>query len=267
MLKTRILTAAVLIGLLLVVLLWLPPWATWVAMTAAVLAGAWEWSAFLRLRKIPARLLYVALVAVCLPILWQLAQYASARLAILAVALLWWVVALLWVIIAPQRVAAWSAGLAGILALAPAWMALVRLRVDVPAGAQWVLFALCLVWAADIGAYVAGRSFGRVKLAPQVSPGKTWEGVAGGLVFAALVALWGSRWFAVPVWQFVSLCLIVVAFSIVGDLTESLLKRFAGLKDSGTLFPGHGGVMDRIDSLTSAMPVLLLGLVELGVAR
>ena len=91
--------------------------------------------------------------------------------------------------------------------------------------------------------------------------------MAGGLVFAALVALWGSRWFAVPMLQFVFLCLIVVAFSIVGDLTESLLKRFAGLKDSGTLFPGHGGVMDRIDSLTSAMPVLLLGLVALGVAR
>ena len=267
MLKTRILTAAVLVGLLLVVLLWLPPWATWIAMTAAVLAGAWEWSAFLRLRSLPARVLYVALIAACLPILWQLAQHASMGPLILVVALLWWVVAMLWVIIAPHRVTAWSAGLAGILALAPAWMALVRLRVEVAAGAQWVLFALCLVWAADIGAYVAGRSFGRVKLAPQVSPGKTWEGVAGGLVFAALVALWGSRWFAVPVLQFVCLCLIVVAFSIVGDLTESMLKRFAGLKDSGTLFPGHGGVMDRIDSLTSAMPVLLLGLMQLGVAR
>ena len=266
MLKTRILTAAVLVGLLLVVLLCLPPWATWIAMTAAVLAGAWEWSAFLRLQKIPGRILYVALVAACLPVLWQLAQNTSTRRLVLLVALLWWVVALLWVIIAPRRVAAWSAGLAGVLALAPAWMALVRLRVDVPRGAQWVLFALCLVWAADIGAYVAGRSFGRVKLAPQVSPGKTWEGVAGGLLFAALVALWGSWWFAVPVLQFVPLCLAVVAFSIVGDLTESLLKRFAGLKDSGTLFPGHGGVMDRIDSLTSAMPVLLLGLMQMGVA-
>jgi phosphatidate cytidylyltransferase len=146
-------------------------------------------------------------------------------------------------------------------------VALVRLRIDVPRGAQWLLFALCLVWAADIGAYFAGRSFGRVRLAPLVSPGKTWEGVLGGLLLAALVALWGSRWFAVPVLPFVALCLVVVAFSIVGDLTESLLKRFAGLKDSGTLFPGHGGVMDRIDSLTSALPVLLLGLVVLGVAR
>jgi phosphatidate cytidylyltransferase len=266
-LRTRIITAAVLIGLLLVIILWLPPLATVVAMTVLLLAGAWEWSAFLKLRTISGRALYVALIAACLPVLWQLTVAEPARSGVLAVALAWWVLALLWVLFAPRRAAAWSAALAGLLALAPAWVAMVRLRVDVPRGAQWVLFALCLVWAADIGAYVAGRSFGRVKLAPLVSPGKTWEGVAGGLLFAALVALWGSRWFAVPVGQFVPLCLVVVGFSIVGDLTESLLKRFAGLKDSGTLFPGHGGVMDRIDSLTSAMPVLLLGLVALGVAR
>jgi phosphatidate cytidylyltransferase len=266
-LKTRILTAAVLIGLLLIVLLWLPPWATVVAVTALILAGAWEWSAFLKLHSLPGRVLYVAVVAACLPLLWQLTSAEPARLAVLCLALLWWLVALLWVVFAPGRATAWSAALAGLLALTPAWVAMVRLRVDVARGEQWVLFALCLVSAADIGAYFAGRSFGRTKLAPQVSPGKTWEGALGGLVLAALVALWGSRWFAVPMLQLVPLCLGVVAFSIVGDLTESLLKRFAGLKDSGTLFPGHGGVMDRIDSLTSAMPLLLLGLLVLGVAR
>lgn len=267
MLKTRIITAAVLIGLLLIVLLWLPPLATKLAMTAVVLAGAWEWSAFLKLRSLPGRLLYVVVVAACLATLWQLTLAQPACLLVLVVALAWWVIALLWVIFAPRHAAAWSAGLAGLLALAPAWVAIVRLREDVPRGEQWLLFALCLVWAADVGAYFAGRSFGRVKLAPQVSPGKTWEGVVGGLVFAALVALFGSQWFAVPMIRLVPLCLCVVAFSIVGDLTESLLKRFAGLKDSGTLFPGHGGVMDRIDSVTSAMPVLVLGLLALGVAR
>jgi phosphatidate cytidylyltransferase len=266
-LRTRVITAAVLIALLLVVLLWLPPFATMIAMTVVVLAGAWEWSAFLRLPSVPGRIAYVLAIAACLPVLWQLTLAAPARLMVLVVALIWWVVALLWVVFAPRRAAAWSAGCAGILALAPAWVAMVRLRVDVPHGEQWVLFSLCLVWAADVGAYFAGRSFGRVKLAPQVSPGKTWEGVLGGMALAALVALWGSRWFAVPMLQLLPLCLVVVAFSIVGDLTESLLKRFAGLKDSGTLFPGHGGVMDRIDSVTSAMPILLLGLVVLGVAR
>jgi phosphatidate cytidylyltransferase len=266
-LKTRIITAAVLIGLLLVVILWLPPVATKVAMTAVVLAGAWEWSAFLRLQALPGRVAYVCVVAACLAALWRLTLAEPACLLLLLVALGWWVAALLWVVFAPRRAASWSAAVAGLLALAPAWVALVRLRIDVPRGAQWLLFALCLVWAADIGAYFAGRSFGRVRLAPLVSPGKTWEGVLGGLLLAALVALWGSRWFAVPMVPFVALCLGVVAFSIVGDLTESLLKRFAGLKDSGTLFPGHGGVMDRIDSLTSALPLLLLGLVVMGVAR
>ena len=267
MLRTRIITAAVLIGLLLIVILWLPPIATKIAMTVVVLAGACEWSAFLKLQRVPARLLYVCVVGACLAGLWQLTLAQPACVLLLIVALVWWVAALLWVVFAPRRAASWSAALAGLLALAPAWVALVRLRIDVPRGAQWLLFAMCLVWAADVGAYFAGRSFGRVKLAPLVSPGKTWEGVAGGLAFAALVALWGSYWFGVPVLPFVPLCLGVVAFSIVGDLTESLLKRFAGLKDSGTLFPGHGGVMDRIDSLTSALPLLLLGLVILGVAR
>ncbi|HEV2702840.1 MAG TPA: phosphatidate cytidylyltransferase, partial [Steroidobacteraceae bacterium] len=225
MLKTRVITAAVLIGLLLVVLLWLPPVATKIAMTAVVLAGAWEWSAFLKLQHLAVRLVYVAAVAACLALLWQLTLAQPQCRLLLLVALAWWVIALLWVIFAPRRAAPWSAGLAGVLALTPAWLAMVRLRMDVPRGEQWLLFALCLVWAADIGAYFAGHAFGRIKLAPQVSPGKTWEGVLGGMALAAVVALGGSRWFAVPVLQLLPLCLGVVAFSIVGDLTESLLKR------------------------------------------
>ena len=113
----------------------------------------------------------------------------------LAVAVAWWVVALLWVTLAPRRVAPWSAALAGVLALVPAWLALVRLRLALPHGAQWVLFALVLVWVADIGAFFCGRRFGRVPLAPQVSPGKTWEGALGGLAVSALVALAGAPGF------------------------------------------------------------------------
>jgi phosphatidate cytidylyltransferase len=143
-------------------------------------------------------------------------------------------------------------------------MALSRL-VDFDRGPKWVLFALVLIWAADIGAFFVGRRFGRTRLAPNVSPGKTWEGVVGGLVASALVAALGSGLFGQPPLWFVPLCLAVVAFSIVGDLTESLLKRFAGLKDSGSLFPGHGGVMDRIDSVTGAAPILLFVLIKLGV--
>jgi phosphatidate cytidylyltransferase len=128
------------------------------------------------------------------------------------------------------------------------------------------LFAFVLVWVADIGAFFVGRRYGRLRLAPNVSPGKTWEGVLGGVALGAIVALLGASWFRVPAEVFVPLCLAVVGFSVVGDLTESLLKRFAGVKDSGTLFPGHGGVMDRIDSVTGAAPVLLFGLIALGVA-
>jgi phosphatidate cytidylyltransferase len=266
MLRTRIITAAVLIAVLISVVLWLPPVATTVALTAIVLAGAWEWSAFLRTRRISSRTLYVVAVAVLLPLIWQLTAAPPGREIVLAIAVLWWIVALLWVIFAPRRASRWSAALAGLLALVPAWMALMRLRLDVPRGAQWMLFVLILVWMADIGAFFVGRRFGKMRLAPSVSPGKTWEGVLGGACVSAFVAIAGSGWFGVPLVVFVPLCLAAVGFSVVGDLTESLLKRFAGIKDSGTLFPGHGGVMDRIDSVTGAAPVLFFGLLALGVA-
>jgi phosphatidate cytidylyltransferase len=261
----RIATASVLAAVLLVVVLWLPPMATVVVLTGLVLAGGWEWSAFLRLRSKLARTLYVAVLAALLPTAWFMTVSVAGRNTFLIVALTWWVVALCWIVFAPRRVAPWSAALAGALALVPAWLGLVRLRWDLPDGAQWVLFSLILVWVADIGAYFIGRRFGRLRLAPEVSPGKTWEGVIGGVAASAIVAVMGSAWFHLPLVIFLPLCLAAVSFSIVGDLTESLLKRFAGVKDSGTLFPGHGGVMDRMDSVTGAVPVLFFGLALLGV--
>lgn len=265
-LRKRILTAVVLAVLLLAVLFWLPAWATVVVVTLLVLAGAWEWSAFLLLGRAPAlRAGYVLLVAVFLYAAWRCSATAQGRDLVLAGAVLWWLAALLWIALAPQRVTPWAAAAAGLLALVPSWLALVRLRLVLPHGAQWTLFVLLLVWVADIGAFFCGRRFGRVRLAPEVSPGKTWEGVLGGTAVSVLVAVAGSVWFRVPLVTFLPLCLAAVGFSIVGDLTESLLKRFAGMKDSGSLFPGHGGVMDRIDSLTGAAPVLLLGLTLMGV--
>jgi len=264
--RKRVTTAIVLVVILLAVLLWLPPVATVVAMTLIVMAGAWEWSAFLCAPGMAYRLLYVAIIGALLPVVWHVTDSPHGRDIVLLVAVLWWLVALAWVMFAPRKVATWSAAIAGVLALVPAWVALIRLRLDLARGAEWVLFALILVWVADIGAFFVGRRFGRTRLAPEVSPGKTWEGVLGGILASALFAILGSGWFDIPVTRFLPLCLAVVAFSIVGDLTESLLKRFAGMKDSGTLFPGHGGVMDRIDSVTGAAPVLYFGLVALGVA-
>jgi phosphatidate cytidylyltransferase len=264
--KKRVITAAVLVVVLLGVVLWLPDWATVAALTVVVLAGAWEWSAFLRVNQAWQRWLYVAVVAALLPLVWHFTQNPNGLRLVLQIAVVWWIVALGWVMFAPRLVSSWAAAIAGVLALVPAWIALSRLRLDFPRGAEWVLFALILVQVADIGAFFVGRRFGRRRLAPNVSPGKTWEGVIGGFVASALVAVVGSTRFEVPLVQFLPLCLAVVAFSIVGDLTESLLKRFAGLKDSGRLFPGHGGVMDRIDSVTGAAPVLFFGLLLIGVA-
>lgn len=264
-LRKRVATAAVLIALLLVVLFWLPAAATVGLLTLVVLMGAWEWSAFLKWTRPWPRAAYVGLVGVFLPLAWRITRTPAGMAALLGGALLWWLIALVWIVAAPRRVRSWSAGLAGLLSLVPAWLALVRLRLGAPLGAEWVLFALVLVWMADIGAYFCGRRLGRRRLAPAVSPGKTWEGAIGGLAASAIVAAAGAAWFRLPLVPFLLLCLAAVAFSIVGDLTESLLKRFAGMKDSGTLFPGHGGVMDRIDSVTGAVPVLLLGLTFLGV--
>jgi phosphatidate cytidylyltransferase len=265
-LRKRVITAVVAAAVLLVVILWLPAVATAVVVTVTVLAGAWEWSAFLRLPGVAFRAVYVGFIAAMMPVAWYITTTPEGRNIVLTAAVVWWVGAFGWIILAPHRVTSWTAAVAGVLALIPAWLALVRLRLDVPHGAEWVLFTLLLVFAADIGAFFAGRRFGRLRLAPSVSPGKTWEGALGGAAASALVAVAGATWFDVPLRSFVPLCLAAVAFSVVGDLTESLLKRFAGVKDSGTLFPGHGGVMDRIDSITGAAPVLLLGLSVLGVA-
>jgi phosphatidate cytidylyltransferase len=264
-LRKRVLTAVVLGAVLLAIVLWLPKGATVGVMTLLVLAGAWEWSAFLLLGTPVLRAAYVLLVAALLLGAWRVSATPEGRDLLLSVAVLWWLTALLWIAFAPRRVAPWSAGAAGVLALVPAWLALVRLRLALPNGAQWVLFALLLVWVADIGAFFCGRRFGRIRLAPNVSPGKTWEGVLGAFAVSAVVSIAGSLWFHVPLAAFLPLCLAAVGFSIIGDLTESLLKRFAGVKDSGSVFPGHGGVMDRIDSLTGAAPVLVLGLTQLGV--
>ena len=128
------------------------------------------------------------------------------------------------------------------------------------------LLLLLIVWAADAGAYFAGKQFGRVKLAPSISPGKTWEGVIGGLLVVALLAVGAAYWSGKSLTVLLPFCLAVAALSVVGDLTVSMFKRTAGLKDSGTLFPGHGGVLDRIDSVAAAAPLFALGLGWLGLA-
>jgi len=260
MLRQRILTAVGLGGALLVVILLLPQSVALGVFALVVLVGAWEWSAFPRFSAPVVRFLYVLAVAITMAFVYQATRDAARLDALMWFALAWWSVAFLWVTLAPAAHNRFTVAGAGFIVLVPAWVALAHLYQSTVQGAERVLFLLTLVWAADIGAFFAGRAFGRVKLAVRVSPSKTWEGVIGGLLFAGLIAMIGAGWFGLQRLAFVSLCLAVVLLSIVGDLTESMFKRYAGLKDSGSIFPGHGGVLDRIDSVTAAAPAFLLGL-------
>lgn len=273
MLKQRLLTALVLGGLIVWGILALPTAYLAVVFALFALIGAWEWSRMSGYQHPGARVAYVACTAVLLVGCWFALQSMILTRAIIYAAVLWWLAAWVWLLNFPlgQRNTGLTyvlKGAAGALVLAPTWSALVILHRGAPHGPVWVLFVVALAWVADSGAYVAGRRWGRHKLAPRVSPGKTWEGVYGALVsvlvYATLMGfLLGIR--DVKLLAFIALSLCLVPVSVVGDLFESMLKRHQGLKDSGQLLPGHGGMLDRIDSLTAAAPAFVLGLLWLNI--
>lgn len=264
MLKQRIITASILAVLIIWAVLKLPVAGFGVVLLAVILPGAWEWTRLAGLQKTRDRGLYVGGILALILVAWPLLDSAVFVNSLLVLSVLGWCGALLWLrryTAYPERQdQPWQRGIAGGVVLVVPWVAFMGLRSEF--GPGYVLFLFLLVWAADVGAYFAGRRWGRRKLAPAISPGKTWEGVAGasaatlilGLLGAALLGE-GARWPA-----FVAVCLVTVGFSIVGDLFESMIKRQCGVKDSGSLLPGHGGVLDRVDSLTAAAPVFLLGL-------
>lgn len=268
MLRTRILTAAVLACILLSGLFLLPPaWAV-AAFGAVFTVGAWEWAGFGALRGGAARAVYAGAVAVLLYLAWVWTADPVHLILLLRAAILWWLIALLWLSLAPSRHRSAVVLACGLPVLVPAFAALARLQVASQGFARGpfiVLWLVLLVISADIGAYFAGRRWGRRKLAPRVSPGKTWEGALGGLVLVALVAFGGASHFGLQALPTVIFGAAVGVFSIIGDLTESMFKRAAGLKDSGVLLPGHGGLLDRIDSVTAAAPLYALGLFGSGV--
>jgi phosphatidate cytidylyltransferase len=270
MLKVRVLTAALFGGLLVTAMFLLPARPMAIVYGLICVAGAWEWSAFGELRSALARAAYTLAIVALMIIALRLSADAKYLKEMLAVACLWWAAAFLWLSVAPQRqVSALTLG-CGAIVLVPAFVALAHLQASDRAGirgAELVLWLLLLVSAADIGAFFAGSLFGRHKLAPRVSPGKTWEGVCGGLAAVAIVSSLGALRLALPVGISVLLGCGVGIFSIVGDLTESMFKRAAGLKDSGVILPGHGGMLDRIDSVVAAAPVYALGLLGSGAIR
>ncbi len=268
MLRQRILTALVLVPLVVWGIIALP--STWLALLFGlfVAQGGWEWSRLMRLESGAVRLAYVALVLTGMVGGWYLFILGGETwLALPVLSLFWWLLALVWVLTFPRTATRWShpfvQGVIGLLVLLPAWVAVVGLHASHDGLGPWlVMYMLSLIWVADSGAYFGGRRFGRRKLAPAVSPGKSWEGVFSALVLTGLYALLAASLFGLSGKQwpaFVVLSLVTVMFSILGDLAESMFKRQAGVKDSGTLLPGHGGVLDRIDSITSAAPVFVVG--------
>lgn len=252
--KERIVTAVIAFLLLLLVLFVLPAVAVRFVFAAVLLTGAWEWSAFLRFPGLPVQIGYVTLTG----LLIVAVSFAAPAVthSILEVSVVWWVINLIWAFFFPTPIPAVVRWLAGPVVLVPLYIALMSLyRLD----PVTLLLALVIVWAADSGAFFVGKTMGRVKLAPSISPGKTWEGAVGGLVAVALLTLAWSMWSHAELQVLVPFCLGVACLSIVGDLTVSMFKRDAGIKDSGTLFPGHGGVLDRIDSIAAAAPLFALG--------
>lgn len=282
MTKTRILAALVMAPAAIGAVLLLPT--GWLMLLSALvfLAALWEW---LRLADVEDALSRTILLACNLGLMVALvwgsrSPHASALpLFQLAVVLgvVWWLLALLWLRHydfasrhdGNARVFKLAAGTAAVV---PAWCALAVIHSSEPHGHRWLLLALLLVWAADSGAYFAGRKFGGRwfagrKLAPRISPNKTLEGLIGGVALAMLVAVVGALVIGTPAAQLPAVVLVAiftVLFSVAGDLFESLLKRHVGMKDSGHLIPGHGGVLDRIDSVLAALPVFALGKIWLG---
>jgi phosphatidate cytidylyltransferase len=247
-------------------ILWLPTGYLALFMALIIGAGAWEWGRIVPLHD-AASAAFSGVILALAGLTWLLNPQLVAG-PLLGAAFGWWLWVLYWLshpyIGAGPGAASRSLKLAaGALVLLPAWTALVVLHGRGEDGPLLTLFLLIVIWLADSGAYFSGRRWGRRKLAPAISPGKTREGVYGALLASGSCALAvgllynGSlRWAA----GLTLVVLVTVMFSIGGDLLESLMKRQCGVKDSGNIIPGHGGILDRIDSLTAAAPVFLLGL-------
>lgn len=264
-LEKRLLTGVPLAIGVLAIIAWAPSGVVSAVMAAAMLIAAWEWADLAGLRGTAARFVYVggvaglialaALVALPIQSVWQVPG------------LLWWLGVAVWLLDGARRpsplaLPVWLRALAGVVTLTLAWVSVTAIHMRPGTGALWLTVLVVLVWGADIGGYFAGRRYGRRKLAPRISPGKTWEGVAGGLALALtamllLIAAAGGTRAGFPGYGWLlPVAVLVIALSVVGDLAESLLKRQAGRKDSGRLLPGHGGLLDRVDALLAAAPVL-----------
>ncbi|CAM4045992.1 phosphatidate cytidylyltransferase [Serratia silvae] len=273
MLKSRIITALILIPIVIAALFLLPPMGFALVTLAVCMLAAWEWGQLAGFTARPQRIWLAILCGFLLALMMlSVPAYPQSvhQLQIagpLWLSLGWWLVALLLVLFYPGSATLWRNSRSlrlvfGLLTIVPFFWGMLALRQfgyeeNHFTGAWWLLYVMLLVWGADSGAYMFGKLFGKHKLAPKVSPGKTWEGLIGGLVTSAVISWLFGRYAPLNVVPMTLLvCSVIAALaSVLGDLTESMFKREAGIKDSGHLIPGHGGILDRIDSLTAAVPV------------
>ncbi|WP_369857489.1 phosphatidate cytidylyltransferase [Candidatus Thalassolituus haligoni] len=270
MFKQRVITALVLAPLMVIGIFFLPlkQFAIFIAAIATI--GAWEWANIAGYERRWGRVAYALMVFVCLYISARVLRIRPELLVYyLAVGALWWIVAFALVKRYPGGTSLWTSrpvrGALGLCVLVPMWVGFMHLKVQ-PHSSLLIIFVMLIVWGADTGAYFSGKRWGNTKLAPHVSPGKSWAGFWGGLATAALVAiLFGlglDRWLQ-PMsrddyLQMLLIAVITMVVSVLGDLVESMMKRHRGIKDSSSLLPGHGGVLDRIDSMAAAVPVFAL---------
>ncbi len=270
MLKHRVITAVILIAAFLGTLFFAAPPVFCIFTEIVVLWGAWEWGRMMGIQKTGYRLFYVlflfsvmqAIFFVSVPMV--LCEY------FFYVSFFFWLLMVPLVALYP-RALFWKKSVLcqaamGLFVLVPCWFAINFLRVVNLNGQYLLLYLFVLIWSADTAAYFIGKKWGKKPLASQVSPGKTWVGVYGGISMALIVTAATLAWFGVPysMWPYtLALTLVTVLFSVLGDLFESMVKRSEGLKDSGSLLPGHGGLLDRVDSLTAAAPIFTLGAIIL----
>jgi len=271
--RTRVIAAAVMAPVAILSVLYLPSEFLAALVAALMMLGLWEWTLLAGLQSRLARTAYLlANAALMAGLAWGAGRGLFTLKLVSLLGAFWWLFVLLW--LSRFEFAAsnnrWSRALklfAGSVCVIPAWAAISWLHASQANGPVWALFALLIVWMADSGAYFFGVRFGKHKLAPRISPGKSWEGFFGGLLAVVLLAfaalpLLGLRWDALT--DLLILTVVTALFSVAGDLFESLLKRHAGMKDSSHLIPGHGGVLDRVDSLLAALPIFVMGKAWLG---
>lgn len=263
MLRDRVITAIIMAAVFIGILFFCPPLVFTVFIALVTAVAAWEWANLCNLTGRLGRAVFAGAVVIGAVLLMAMLHWTTwIRLEqILVLSCAWWALALLWVQGYPSSAVLWRSRWArmvmGLLVLIPSFLSLVHLR-GFPEGHWYVIAVVLLVAAADIGAYFAGRRFGRHKLAPNVSPGKSWEGVIGGLIAVAVIGALFALFRDAKLVVVLAVALPAALVSVVGDLLESMLKRYRGVKDSGRILPGHGGILDRIDGLVAAVPVFTL---------